>query len=68
MSIKLLRAMMSRPSSKGWFYQFGKKKYHRRERHIKSQMKFFGGPKFGKRASDKLWGFVRGGRMNGPGY
>lgn len=46
MSIKVLKAMTSRPSSKGWFQQFGKSHTGRRQRHLTAQMKFFSGPKY----------------------
>lgn len=49
--------MMSRPASKGWFQQFGGKK-SRRSRHIKSQMKFWGGPRGRKSLEDNRWSFA----------
>jgi hypothetical protein len=50
-----LISMKSRPASKGWFQQFGSKHTRRRERHIKSQMKFFSGPKFMTSFQNKAW-------------
>ena len=53
----LLKAMLARPASKGWFAQFGKKS-HRRSRHIKSQMKFFSGAKGKSFFQNNFWTFA----------
>jgi len=34
---------------------FSPKKAHRRSRHIKSQMKFFGGSRFKKKVESDMW-------------